>query len=95
MSPLVGTFPESQSSPGISVSSRTIGRKTWVTMVVQPLTSQTSLYRMRSIDCNGVELTVIVLWTCGKTIIWSLISLYSLAVGWTCLGLADDQRTFL
>ncbi|GFV02273.1 hypothetical protein TNCV_4742541 [Trichonephila clavipes] len=54
---LVEISQEFQSSPGISVSSRTIGRKTWVTMVVQPLTSQTSLYRMRSIDCNGVELT--------------------------------------
>ncbi|GFW66619.1 hypothetical protein TNCV_1370521 [Trichonephila clavipes] len=35
-------------------------------MVVQPLTSQTSLHRMRSMDCNGVELTVIGLWPCGK-----------------------------
>ncbi|GFV31914.1 hypothetical protein TNCV_2564171 [Trichonephila clavipes] len=35
-------------------------------MVMQPLTSQTSLHRMRSIDCNGVELTIIGLWTCGK-----------------------------
>ncbi|GFU06658.1 hypothetical protein TNCV_4352551 [Trichonephila clavipes] len=31
-----------------------------------PLTSQTSPHRMRSIDCIGVELTVIGLWTCGK-----------------------------
>ncbi|GFX92294.1 hypothetical protein TNCV_1112211 [Trichonephila clavipes] len=31
-----------------------------------PLTSQTSLHRMRSIDCNGVELTIIGLWTSGK-----------------------------
>ncbi|GFV17942.1 transposable element Tc1 transposase [Trichonephila clavipes] len=35
-------------------------------MVVQALTSQTSLHRIRSIDCNGVELTAIGLWTCGK-----------------------------
>ncbi|GFW40369.1 hypothetical protein TNCV_1019271 [Trichonephila clavipes] len=31
-----------------------------------PLTSQTSLHRMRSIDCNGVEFTVIGLWTSEK-----------------------------
>ncbi|GFU73296.1 hypothetical protein TNCV_4731131 [Trichonephila clavipes] len=27
---------------------------------------QTPFQRMRSIDCNGVDLTVIGLWTCGK-----------------------------
>ncbi|GFY07001.1 hypothetical protein TNCV_4202721 [Trichonephila clavipes] len=47
---------------GLSVESQ----KTWDFMVVQPLASQTSLHRMRSIDCNGVELTIIGLWTCGK-----------------------------
>ncbi|GFS90165.1 hypothetical protein TNCV_508251 [Trichonephila clavipes] len=31
-----------------------------------PLTSQASLHTMRSIDCNGVQLIVIGLWTCGK-----------------------------
>ncbi|GFT76171.1 hypothetical protein TNCV_914491 [Trichonephila clavipes] len=49
-------------------------------MVVQPLTSQTSLHRIRSIDCNGVELTVL-----GHVESCSLegcISLDSLAVGW-------------
>ncbi|GFX26321.1 hypothetical protein TNCV_949191 [Trichonephila clavipes] len=35
-------------------------------MAVLPLTGQASLHRMQSIDCNGVELTVIGLWTCGK-----------------------------
>ncbi|GFW21780.1 QLQ domain-containing protein [Trichonephila clavipes] len=39
-------------------------------MVVQPPTSQTTLHRMRSIDCSGVELTVIGLWICGK-LLWS------------------------
>ncbi|GFU80251.1 hypothetical protein TNCV_3520281 [Trichonephila clavipes] len=33
---------------------------------VKPLSSQTSFHRMQSIDCKGVELTVIGLWTCGK-----------------------------
>ncbi|GFU88062.1 hypothetical protein TNCV_1336311 [Trichonephila clavipes] len=56
---------EFQSSSGISVSSRTVHRelKTWDSMVVHPLTSQTSLHRMRGIDCNGIELTVIL--DCG------------------------------
>ncbi|GFS51197.1 regulator of chromosome condensation 2 [Trichonephila clavipes] len=65
-SSLVEISQEFQNSSGISVSSRTVRRessKTWDSMVVQRLTSQTSLHRMRSIDCNGVELTVIGLWT--------------------------------
>ncbi|GFV79835.1 hypothetical protein TNCV_1726601 [Trichonephila clavipes] len=40
--------------------------KTSNSMAVQLLTSQTSSHRMRSIDCNGVELTIIGLGTCGK-----------------------------
>ncbi|GFW26046.1 hypothetical protein TNCV_3317181 [Trichonephila clavipes] len=69
-SSLVEISQEFQSSSGISVSSRTVRRervkKTRDSMVVQPPTSQTTLHRMRSIDCSGVELTVIGLWTCGK-----------------------------
>ncbi|GFV12105.1 hypothetical protein TNCV_1795921 [Trichonephila clavipes] len=61
-----GRPKEFQCLSGISVSSKTIRRelKTWDSMVVKPLTSQTSFHRMRSIDCNGVDLTVIGLWTC-------------------------------
>ncbi|GFU01623.1 RCC2 homolog [Trichonephila clavipes] len=67
-SSLVEISQKFPSSSGISVSSRTVRRelKNFDSMVVQPLTSQTSLHRMRSIDWNGVELTVIELWTCGK-----------------------------
>ncbi|GFT50616.1 hypothetical protein TNCV_552011 [Trichonephila clavipes] len=66
---LVQISQEFQSLSGISVSSRTVRRerfkKTWDSMVMPPPTSQTPLHRMQSIDCNGVELTVIGLWTCG------------------------------
>ncbi|GFU64569.1 hypothetical protein TNCV_305081 [Trichonephila clavipes] len=67
-SSLVKISQEFLSSSGITVSSRTVRRelKTWDSMVLQTLTSQTSLHRMRNIDCNGVEITVIGLWTCGK-----------------------------
>ncbi|GFU06146.1 HTH_Tnp_Tc3_2 domain-containing protein [Trichonephila clavipes] len=70
-SSLMEISQEFQSSSGISVSSRIVHReslKTWDSMVVQPLTSQTSLQRMQNIDCNGVELTIIGLW---KTALWS------------------------
>ncbi|GFX86678.1 regulator of chromosome condensation 2 [Trichonephila clavipes] len=68
-SSLVEISQEFQSLPGISVSSRTVRRELKnleFHMVIQPLTIQTSLHRMRSIDCNGVELTIIGLWACGK-----------------------------
>ncbi|GFW62863.1 uncharacterized protein TNCV_4452121 [Trichonephila clavipes] len=62
--------------------------KTWDSMVVQPLTSQPSLHRMRSINCNGVEFIVIGLW---KTVLWSDES--RLQSG-SRMGLADARGTF-
>ncbi|GFT89964.1 hypothetical protein TNCV_4592681 [Trichonephila clavipes] len=59
---------EFQSSSGIRVSSRTVCRefKNLGFHGQAAAHKPKSLHRMRSIYCNGVELTVIELWTCRK-----------------------------